>query len=49
MRLRSHLHLGFGNNSYALGSFGTTVDTHVQLIKVGVNYHSLPGAFFGWS
>jgi outer membrane autotransporter protein len=41
-------YLGFGNNSYALGRVGTTVNTHVQLIKVGVNYHLLPGAFFGW-
>ena len=41
-------YLGFGNNSYALGGFGTTVNTHVQQIKVGVNYHLLPGAFFGW-
>jgi outer membrane autotransporter protein len=41
-------YLGFGTRSYALGGVGTTVNTHVQLIKVGVNYHLLPGAFFGW-
>jgi outer membrane autotransporter protein len=41
-------YLGFGNHGYALGGVGTTVNTHVQLIKVGVNYHLLPGAFFGW-
>ena len=41
-------YLGFGNNSYALGGVGTSVNTHVQLIKIGVNYHLLPGAFFGW-
>jgi outer membrane autotransporter protein len=41
-------YLGFGNNSYALGGVGTTVNSHVQLIKVGVNYHLLPGAFSGW-
>ena len=41
-------YLGFGSNSYALGGVGTNVNTHVQLIKVGVNYHLLPGAFFGW-
>jgi outer membrane autotransporter protein len=41
-------YLGFGNNSYALAGFGTTVNTHVQQIKVGVNYHLLPGAIFGW-
>jgi outer membrane autotransporter protein len=40
-------YLGFGNNTYALGSVGTTVNSHVQLIKVGVNYHVLPGAW-GW-
>jgi opacity protein-like surface antigen len=41
-------YLGFGTNSYALGTAGTSVDTHVQLIKVGVNYHLMPGGFFGW-
>ena len=41
-------YLGFGSNSYALGFAGTSVDTHVQLIKAGVNYHLLPGGFFGW-
>jgi len=41
-------YLGFGTNSYALGGVGTTVNSHVQLIKVGVNYHLLPGAFSGW-
>lgn len=41
-------YLGFGNSSYALGAVGTTVNTHVQQIKVGVNYHLLPGAIFGW-
>jgi opacity protein-like surface antigen len=41
-------YLGFGTSSYALGGAGTTVNTHVQQIKVGVNYHLLPGAFFGW-
>jgi outer membrane autotransporter protein len=41
-------YLGFGTGSYALGGVGTTVNTHAQLIKVGVNYHLLPGAFFGW-
>jgi opacity protein-like surface antigen len=41
-------YLGFGNSSYALGALGTTVNTHVQQIKVGVNYHLLPGAIFGW-
>jgi outer membrane autotransporter protein len=41
-------YLGFGTGSYALGGVGTTVNTHVQLIKVGVNYHPLPGGFFGW-
>jgi opacity protein-like surface antigen len=41
-------YLGFGNSTYALGGAGTTMNTHVQQIKVGVNYHLLPGAFFGW-
>jgi outer membrane autotransporter protein len=41
-------YLGFGNNSYALGGVGASVNSHVQLIEVGVNYHLLPGAFFGW-
>ena len=41
-------YLGFGANTYALGGFGTTVNTHVQLVKGGVNYHLLPGGFFGW-
>jgi outer membrane autotransporter protein len=41
-------YLGFGTNSYALGGVGATVNSHVQLIKVGVNYHFLPGAFSGW-
>jgi opacity protein-like surface antigen len=41
-------YLGFGSNSYALGFAGTSVDTHVQLIKVGANYHLVPGGFFGW-
>jgi outer membrane immunogenic protein len=41
-------YLGFGSSSYALGAFGTNVNTHVQLVKVGVNYHFLPGGFFGW-
>jgi outer membrane autotransporter protein len=41
-------YLGFSNSSYALGGAGTTVNTRVQQIKVGVNYHLLPGAFFGW-
>jgi opacity protein-like surface antigen len=41
-------YFGFGTNTYALGAFATSVDTHVQLFKVGVNYHLLPGTFFGW-
>jgi outer membrane autotransporter protein len=41
-------YLGFSTGSHALGGAGTTVNTHVQQIKVGVNYHLLPGAFFGW-
>jgi opacity protein-like surface antigen len=41
-------YLGFDSNSYAFGGVGTTINTHVQLIKVGVNYHLQPGAFFGW-
>jgi hypothetical protein len=31
--------LGFGTNSYALGGVGATVNSHVQVIKVGVDYH----------
>jgi outer membrane autotransporter protein len=41
-------YLGFGTSSYTLGGAGTTVNTHVQQIKAGLNYHFLPGAFFGW-
>jgi outer membrane autotransporter protein len=41
-------YLGFANNSSTFGGVGTPVNTHVQLIKVGINYHLLPGAFFGW-
>jgi outer membrane autotransporter protein len=41
-------YLGFGTGSYVLGGVATTVNAHVQQIKVGVNYHFLPGGFFGW-
>ncbi len=41
-------YLDFGTGSYALGGVGTTVDSHVQLLKVGLNYHLRPGGLFGW-
>ena len=41
-------YLGFGNHSYNFAGVGTTVDTQVQLVKVGVNYQLHPGGFFGW-
>jgi opacity protein-like surface antigen len=41
-------HLGFGSHSYTFVGVGTSVDTQVQLVKVGVNYQRHPGGFFGW-
>jgi opacity protein-like surface antigen len=41
-------YLGFGNHSYNFAGVGTSVDTQVQLVKVGLNYQLHPGGFFGW-
>jgi Transposase IS66 family len=41
-------YLGFGNHSYNFAGVGTSVDTQVQLVKVGLNYQLRPGGFFGW-
>ena len=41
-------YLGFGSHADNFAGVGTTVDTQVQLIKVGLNYQLHPGGFFGW-
>ncbi len=42
-------YLDFGNQALGVGALGSTIgiNTTVQEVKIGVNYHWLPGALFG--